>query len=467
MESGDVFTLEERARRAAGRFHMSRQPVVLEFAGVPKAGKTTTLSHVERFLKHCGFRVKTVVERASVCPIRDKKAAIFNVWTACTTLAQVLENTQPPPRPPHPDAQCADQPDVLFLDRGLFDAVNWFGVMERMGRISQFERETVERFLLMSDWTRRISGVVVMTTSPREALKRETDMLPIEQPTGGSIMNSSMLETVLTSVKATVRRLKDDFTILEVDTSKDGLRETIRNVSEFAVQLIEKQLEERILHIGADELSPVFRNEVCIDRRQAEKLVDLFATEGSFESRETVEANGAVVQALPIVIVRNRSGHVLQLKRREQHRENPLNDRVVIWAGGHVREEDGENGASLIHCAVRELKEELRLSIDCDTLRLLGAVWVRAAASPGIRDKTRQHVAIVYEWKAPADDVAVALSRAEFYERRGNSLSGSFVNAQELATNIDNDIVREPWSVEIVRQLLPDVSRELTNPKML
>ena len=31
-----------------------------------------------------------MVERASVCPIRDKKHANFNIWTLCTTLAQIL-----------------------------------------------------------------------------------------------------------------------------------------------------------------------------------------------------------------------------------------------------------------------------------------------------------------------------------------------------------------------------------------
>ena len=101
--------------------------MVVEFAGVPKAGKSTTLGQVHAFLKRCGFRVEVVVEHASICPIRDKKHANFNVWTACTTLSRILEKTQIPSRP--------GDPDVLLLDRGLFDAVNWFAVMERLARI--------------------------------------------------------------------------------------------------------------------------------------------------------------------------------------------------------------------------------------------------------------------------------------------------------------------------------------------
>ena len=123
--------------------------------------------------------------------------------------------------------------------------------------------------------------------------------------------------------------------------------------------------------------------------------------------------------------------------------------------------EDRDNGASIIQCAKRELKEELRLSVDERDLRLLGAVWIRAS------DRTRRHLALVHEWRAPTDDVAVALSAAEFYERRGTSLSGIFVKVEDLAASIDEGLVSEPWSVEIARNLLPEVSRHLARPTML
>src|SRR5579864_9222371 len=126
--------LQLRAERAAERFTTSaRKPIVIEFAGVPKAGKTSTLNQVQAFLKRCGFRTQIVVERASVCPIRDKKHSNFNVWTVCTTLAQILEKTQDPPR--------LGDPDILILDRGLFDAICWMTMMERLARIRRTDRE--------------------------------------------------------------------------------------------------------------------------------------------------------------------------------------------------------------------------------------------------------------------------------------------------------------------------------------
>ena len=180
--------LQERAERAATLFRdKARKPLVIEFAGVPKAGKTSTLTQVQAFLKRCGFRTDVMVERASVCPIRDKKHANFNIWTLCTTLAQILEKTQNPPR--------SDDPQILFLDRGLFDAICWLTMMEKLSRIRQEDRETIQRFLSIDDWRKRVSAVFMMLTSPSDAMIREQSVLPVVGD-GGSIMNTEILQQV-------------------------------------------------------------------------------------------------------------------------------------------------------------------------------------------------------------------------------------------------------------------------------
>lgn len=224
---------------------------------------------------------------------------------------------------------------------------------------------------------------------------------------------------------------------------------------------IEEQLEEEILFLPADTAEPLFGNKTWIGGTAAQRLVELFTTKGTFRSRETVESDLTLVQALPVVVVRNRSGDLLRLKRREQRRDNPLHGKIVIWAGGHVRREDGANGPSIGQGAVRELQEELRLSVEPRELEMLGAVWIRGRDG----DRTRRHVAIVYEWRARTDDVAVALSATEFFERRGTSLSGSFVAPRQLAADIDAGRICEPWSVEIARRLLPE--GELVEPRLV
>jgi predicted ATPase len=178
--------LHERARRLLGEFRDSgRPPLVVEFAGVPKAGKTSTLNHVYAFLRRSGFKCEVVVERASVCPIKDKRHFNFNIWTACTTLAQLLEKTQEPPR--------LDDPDILFLDRGVFDALCWLSLLERLARIRPEDRQHATEFFLTQDWTRKVSGVIAMTANAKDALKREQGLLPVPG-SGGSIMNTTVLK---------------------------------------------------------------------------------------------------------------------------------------------------------------------------------------------------------------------------------------------------------------------------------
>lgn len=436
--------LQIRAEAAVAKFgQKARRPVVIEFAGVPKAGKTTTLNTIHGFLKRCGFRVETVVERASVCPIRDKKHFNFNIWTACTSLAQILEKTQDPPS--------QSDPHVLILDRGIFDALVWLSMMEKMERLRKEERETIERFLLIPDWRKRISGVVVMKASPQDAMERESGNLPVVST--GSIMNQDVIQQMLTNTNQCMDRFRNKFNLFDVDTSKSvggSAKATAEQVAKIVLSIIEGELEEEILSVNKDQFLGLIGGKSVLALDAAVKLVDLFSQHGTFEARDNVEQDHSRVQALPVVVIRNGSGEILQLKRREKDTKNTLHERIVVWAGGHVRKEDSANGKTLLQCAVRELQEELRLRVEPEELTLIGAVYDSGSGN------VSKHVAIVYEWKAASDDVNVVLNATEFFERRGSSQSGTFIGLSDLLRCVQEQQVVESWSVKIATELLKD-----------
>ena len=365
------------------------------------------------------------------------------MWTACTTLSQILEKTQNPPRP--------DDPHILILDRGLFDSICWLTLMERLGRVHPEDRKTIEAFLRIEDWRNRISAVIVMTVDPDDAMRREQGLLPVEDGKG-SIMNRDVLKQMLETTQTAVDRMQDDFRIFQVNTSKfaiaEGPQRTAEAVTDFVLNIIEEHLEEEILSIPKTEIIAAFQGRRLLPVGESEQLIQRIAAAGDFQPREQVEEDNKRVQILPVVVVRNNSGDVLRLRRKERSRENPLHEKIVIWAGGHLRKEDDSNGDTIIHCAVRELQEELRLCIAPTELKLLGAIY------SDVNERTAKHVAIVYEWRAQTDDIAIALSTAEFFERRGTSLSGSFVPIQTLAEDVEHERVDEIWSAEIVRELL-------------
>ena len=438
--------LQLRAERSAEQFaERARKPLVIEFAGVPKAGKTTTLTNVQTFLKRCGFRTDVVIERASVCPIRDKKHANFNVWTACTTLAQILEKTQNPPRP--------DDPHILFLDRGIFDSICWMTMMEQISRIRSDERKLIQKFLTIDDWKKRISAVFVMLASPQDAMKREQGILPVEGAQG-SIMNPDILKKIKEINEMCIDQLGRDFHIYKVNTSegdtKGDPQRTAEVVTEAILGLIEKQIAEDILSCDKETVTGLFGNQNFISGSQADELTKHFQRKefSNFHPRDEVEQNGGRVQAIPTVVIRNAQGEVLRLRRREKTVDNLLHNKVVIWAGGHVRCEDNINGDPLIHCGVREHEEELRLKVEASSLKLIGAIYFDNGGS------TSKHVAIAYEWRAATDDVSIVLSRSEFFERSGTSLSGSFVSVDKLAEDVESNKLNEPWSVTLIREHL-------------
>lgn len=441
----DKSALQQHAERAANLFvDRARRPVVVEFAGVPKAGKTTILNQTYAFFRRCGFRVEVVIERASVCPIRDKKHSNFNVWTAVTTLAQVLEKTQNPPN--------VDDPHILFLDRGIFDAICWLGLMERLQRIRPSEKVIIERFLTIDDWKRRISGVILMTASPSDSMKREQGLLPVVGAEG-SIMNEKVLTKMVEIARATASRLARDFRVVEINTSagptKDNPKRTAEVVAETILSFVEEHIEEEILSLPKERALDLMRGAECVGPDVATTLVREFEDRGEFCGRTSVENDTGRIQALPVVVVRNASGEVLRLRRKEKDNNNPLHEKIVIWAGGHVRKEDSQNGCAAIEqCVIRELEEELRLRVEPPDLTLLGAIYSDIGGS------TSKHLAIVYEWRAKTDDVAVALSNSEFFERLGTSLSGKFVPTTKLQEELDKKKISEVWSYYMVRDLL-------------
>ena len=441
--------LQQRAESLAQEFKKrGRKPVVIEFAGSPKAGKTSTLATVQTILKRCGFKVEVVIERASVCPIRDKKHANSNIWTACTTLSKILEKTQHQHRM-EPDA---DAPEILILDRGLFDAIVWLVMMEHLAKIQKRELEVVERFLLMPDWRKRIFGVVVMTSSPTDSMEREKGALPVEG-VEGSIMNEPWLKKFRETILSECRRLEREFRIFHLDTSKKEFRghhaATAEKVAGIMLDIISEQLEENILCAPRSDLMALFSGNECVTGKAALNVADYFVKRGTYIARQQAEDLKDQLQALPIVIVRANNGRVLLMKRREKSPDNPLHERLVVWAGGHVRKEDATNGNSLIQGALREVHEELRLSLDSESLELVGAIYRDLGGS------TSKHVALVYQWNASTDDVDIVLSGTEFFERRGTSLSGQFVRIEDLLEIMAKDPNKlEPWSELIVRHIL-------------
>jgi predicted NUDIX family phosphoesterase len=328
-------------------------------------------------------------------------------------------------------------------------------MMDNLARLRKSEREVIEHFLLLGDWRKRISGVVVMTADPADSMARERGQLPVVDDqgrvTGGSIMNEDVLTRFKATVEKTIREFEKSFVVELVNTSQPGLSGNVQKTCEVVaakvLDWIDAHVQERILTLPRTRIEHAFSGDRSWldDKGEVETLIQLFLREGTYLPREEVERDPELVQALPIVVIRNKSGYVLRLRRRERDKQNYLHEKLVVWAGGHVREEDATNGDPVVTTAVRELNEELRLRVQKEDLAPIGIGYFL-----NYGERTAKHVAIAYEWIAKTDDVAVVLSTAEFFERTGSSLSGKFVPASELEKEATDRM--EPWSRALIER---------------
>jgi hypothetical protein len=158
---------------------------VIEFAGTPKAGKSTSVEAIRHFFTRHDFRVHVLIERASVCPIPMKGHLFFNTWCAGTMLADLIANVD-------------TATDIIILDRGIFDALVWLTLQRQRHELTADEAQVIEAFLLLDRWRSLIDLAVVMSVPADEAMARENSQRISPKP--GSIMNPEVLGNITAAV---------------------------------------------------------------------------------------------------------------------------------------------------------------------------------------------------------------------------------------------------------------------------
>ena len=94
--------------------------IIIEFAGLPNAGKTSLIQELERdFNRSKGVKVVTFQEPAEIVPdILEKCSMERNTWTTFEAFQNQLV------------AKYTDA-DVVILDRGYYDAILWLEYMDK------------------------------------------------------------------------------------------------------------------------------------------------------------------------------------------------------------------------------------------------------------------------------------------------------------------------------------------------
>lgn len=142
-------------------------PWIVEFAGMPRSGKSECIATVVHFLRRNGHPVLAPFEGASQAPEYLKNdLTLYNSWTASYAIRQIIEGSR---------MRAPSKYDFVLLDRGLFDATAWFHYLEgEEGKsLKTKARKVLTEFICLELWRNLVKQVFLFVCTPKTSLQRE------------------------------------------------------------------------------------------------------------------------------------------------------------------------------------------------------------------------------------------------------------------------------------------------------
>lgn len=422
--------------------HRQRRPIVIEFCGSPKAGKTSSINSLNIFLKRNGFRTSVLAERASVCPILDKQSPVFNSWTCSATINEINEKIDTANASPNPENNL----DVIICDRGIFDSLCWFRWLKNRDKMNEYEYDVLTKFALLNRWQKNIDLVYVFVTTPEESIRREYANLLTDKR--GSIMKENILYQYKEAVEQTLLEYQEVFrATCIIDTTEQEQNDVGYEVTEKTLITLRDMLMEKIGYINSSDLTlNEGINEVALIKNGLQKI--------QYDLRNKVEDDPSLIQPIAIAVITSRDGEkVFCVKKtaKSTDKSSPESGQTLLYVGGHMRREDDSSICNntldvLRNTLERELFEELGISIAIDKKNSPFAIY-----TPD-NEKSKRHLAI--GWKVSIDeDTKIRLDSYELVQKKGKSKSGCFIPIKDIT---NSNMSFESWSRIILLNFFAD-----------
>ena len=428
-----ISNLEERAADLHSIVEFAPRAFVVEFAGTPKSGKSTSVEAIRHFFRRHDFSVHVLTERAAQCPIPMKGHLFFNTWCATTMLAELLQNVD-------------TETDIIIADRGLFDALIWFQTQTKRGELSEEELTNIENFLLMDRWKNLFDLVVVLHARASKALERENAQRITQR--AGSIMNTSMLETLSDAVGNAVDSYEDKFKkIIVIDTNDGDVRAVNTELVGKILSRFEAFVNPEVLVVEKTSMRDILSESpyAFFPNDRIAQMREIIETKGQYRNRREVEPDMGLIQIVACGVLLH-EGRVFLFQRRDRNPKSSLYGKSTIWQGCHVvRPADGQLSLS---AALEALQARVAHSLFITRqLRsdFVGYTWDESDRGDG------RHLGLIYRLDIESPELAESLKKKEFRRSRGHSLAGEFREVAELKS-IMEDVDLEPWSRAILNE---------------
>jgi predicted NUDIX family phosphoesterase/energy-coupling factor transporter ATP-binding protein EcfA2 len=419
-----------------------RRPLLIEFCGSPKSGKSTTITSLNQFLKRNKFTTTVLTERASICPVSNKKDPFFNIWTLTSAIAEIIEHID------------TNDTDIIISDRGIFDALCWFDWLNKNDSIENpyLDNKTydiLKKFVKLDIFKDYLDLVYVFKVDPSISIEREYSNLLTDKR--GSIMQEPVLKTFNQSIDNIINETKEEFRqVISIDT---GVIENNKNPNIVSYS-VTKNILETLRNLLIEKIGYFDLNSL-IDNGLKEGINDYKLIENSkisYDQRDIIENNTKYIQPIPIVVITNKvRDSVLVVKKSERlkkdKKDSPEKNKVLLYLGGHIRSEDSkENLLGTIQKSLkREIKEEIGESIIVESLKPF------LIYTPSYGQKSKQHLAICYVVEMDFNGRSFKITSDEHIMKTGTSISGHIIKINKIVADEKENL--ESWGTEILKEV--------------
>lgn len=205
------------------------RPFIIEFTGSPSAGKTTTITELDKFFRRMGFRVWKPQEGAEVIRHITRDTPVYNIRTGLYALSLLL------------DLSRGHQYDLVIFDRAIFDAYVWMMYWEEKNKLSTAEKEIIQQFFLNPLWKKEIDIAYFLICDPEETMRRELRIALSHKL--GETTNPEMVKKLINRYKSAYEVLGPENPNLHlIDTSVLGEQDMVSTIAKHALEVLTKKI---------------------------------------------------------------------------------------------------------------------------------------------------------------------------------------------------------------------------------
>jgi hypothetical protein len=228
---------EKRIKWLTEKTNRKEFPLVIELAGITRAGKTEFTDALFDLFRKSGVKTTAYVQGEYSCPITDRWSVDFSVWGITNFIRQFYEFKY-------------SGEEFIIADRGLFDTMLWLRLKLERG-ISDEETYNLLRNLAMDSLWWKHQAVVIAFNADVEIVldrARERRLYGTDSLVTNEEVLPKLQKTLVEEVEKMnqVLRNRGQLPIVKyLYTGSKGLRDVLVEAAETVVATLEERIVEK------------------------------------------------------------------------------------------------------------------------------------------------------------------------------------------------------------------------------